>query len=738
MHLTRRLLFPLYLGLVLGGGCTTSSTSATSDVPAPEAKEEAAGEGFISVGSGYTHGCALHSSGQVFCWGRNEQGQVGAEGSYKRTEPTPVMGITDAEALAVGGHHSCVLHPSGEVSCWGLSSRTGHLTSDDHASSMGSHIPRRVQAPGGVQHRDGRFESWCPGDDILRDIVALDAGNNHTCALHRSGQVVCWGGNTEAQSGGASHRYRSLQCPVPVQGISNAVELFAGGPKNCVVIDDGEVLCWGGERTTPFDWRDFDGSPGQNTWSKMRPWPQFLDADEIHPGDKMICARWADDSIRCFEESADGPGDEFHPPKDHLMASSPGLETCFLDPSHEMTCHSHSTPQSFRYPSWEETSPIRDITVLPGSDSPTVMAPVCALTEDHRLSCTQVMTTQHMPPASPRWREFVFDFLDDTPGVEEQISQEGIALSSPDDCPRELAMGNPEWPNHLHFERGGMSRTIYFEEVLAEYHDGLGRGPTDLYVTFPALRFDTASGDTARTDGWDAATVTGPLDDAGQSATMVFHYSDPSDTLGCFNIPPTRFGRLTFEESDPPTSTRPDRGRLAATFETTIGGDISGRLSGTFNTDNVFRDRTLPVDPDANISKGYPPPGSEDEVEEMVGTIGRALYRERDDQLTIEFGEEGELHGRTIPDFTGDPGVYFTTHRNTYRFHIETVEDGRIAGTMDTFINPPGHQPQPEEELKSLDTEPTSPVSMRFDLPLLRVQPPPALHLKDDHATDAP
>ena len=37
--------------------------------------------------------------------------------------------------------------------------------------------------------------------DGITDAVAITAGDRHTCALRRSGEVVCWGGNTRGQLG---------------------------------------------------------------------------------------------------------------------------------------------------------------------------------------------------------------------------------------------------------------------------------------------------------------------------------------------------------------------------------------------------------------------------------------------------------------------------------------------------------------------------------------------------------
>ena len=77
------------------------------------------------ISLGYDHTCALHESGEVSCWGRNNYGQLGTGeenvGSHSAV-PQRVVGITDAIAVEAGAlTTSCALHETGEVSCWGQS-----------------------------------------------------------------------------------------------------------------------------------------------------------------------------------------------------------------------------------------------------------------------------------------------------------------------------------------------------------------------------------------------------------------------------------------------------------------------------------------------------------------------------------------------------------------------------------------------------------------------------------------
>lgn len=73
-----------------------------------------------AVEAGIVHTCALVSGGSVVCWGNNEYNQLGDGTATLRTAPTPVSGLaSNVLSLHVGGYHTCVLTTGNRPLCWG-------------------------------------------------------------------------------------------------------------------------------------------------------------------------------------------------------------------------------------------------------------------------------------------------------------------------------------------------------------------------------------------------------------------------------------------------------------------------------------------------------------------------------------------------------------------------------------------------------------------------------------------
>jgi alpha-tubulin suppressor-like RCC1 family protein len=66
-------------------------------------------------------------------------------------------------------------------------------------------------------------------------VVAIGAGDNSTCALLSSGQVMCWGDAARRGNGGR---------PQVVAGIEGATQLAVGSSHRCVLVG-AAVQCWG-------------------------------------------------------------------------------------------------------------------------------------------------------------------------------------------------------------------------------------------------------------------------------------------------------------------------------------------------------------------------------------------------------------------------------------------------------------------------------------------------------------
>ena len=82
----------------------------------------ALGGNATSISAGMAHTCALLQSGQVRCWGANGHGQLGAgTGNYiSLYSPSTVVGLpAKATGVSAGGVHTCALLQTGAVYCWG-------------------------------------------------------------------------------------------------------------------------------------------------------------------------------------------------------------------------------------------------------------------------------------------------------------------------------------------------------------------------------------------------------------------------------------------------------------------------------------------------------------------------------------------------------------------------------------------------------------------------------------------
>jgi len=118
-------------GIVTGGAayCWGSDLegalgdSATSGYQTTPVAVNSGGVLFTSIAAGSKHTCALATSGQVYCWGRNDEGEAGPSGM--QAVPVPMqVGLTGSVVVS-GAYHSCTITPTGAY-CWGFNS-TGQL-----------------------------------------------------------------------------------------------------------------------------------------------------------------------------------------------------------------------------------------------------------------------------------------------------------------------------------------------------------------------------------------------------------------------------------------------------------------------------------------------------------------------------------------------------------------------------------------------------------------------------------
>ena len=250
----------------------------------------------ITAGDGYT--CALHQTGNISCWGDNRDGQLGDGTNNYSSVPLKVQGIDDATAISAGIWSSCALHNDGNISCWG-SNNSGQL-GDGTGGTFHDHSPVPVKVMG------------------IDDATAITTGTgwhvhviggSHSCALHQTGTISCWGNNRFGQLGngtGGNEGDMSL-VPVKVQGIDDATAISTSWSHSCALHQNGTISCWGINLTAQLDDNE---EPTSSVPVKVQ---GIDDATAISAGFSHSCALHQNGSISCwgnnrFGELGDGTG----------------------------------------------------------------------------------------------------------------------------------------------------------------------------------------------------------------------------------------------------------------------------------------------------------------------------------------------------------------------------------------------------------------------------------------------
>jgi alpha-tubulin suppressor-like RCC1 family protein len=228
----------------LGDGSTGGSRST----PGPRALFP--GDSMVSVSSGTAHSCALMASGLVACWGANGSGQLGDGTTTLRNQPFIVpgglgsarvaggIGTQPVVSVSAGAAHTCAAtQADGTINttayCWGANNR----------GQLGDGTTTQRLIPSGVF---GIAPNQANG---FHDAVAIAAGFAHTCAIMATGQVACWGDNTNGELGLGSPNSTSNPVATLVTGLpasTTPLGLAAGQNDACALEATGPIECWGG------------------------------------------------------------------------------------------------------------------------------------------------------------------------------------------------------------------------------------------------------------------------------------------------------------------------------------------------------------------------------------------------------------------------------------------------------------------------------------------------------------
>lgn len=274
------------------------------------------------------HTCARRRTGQLYCWGMDDWGQLGDGGTNtNQSQPVEVAGgRTGWSGVSAGGGSTCAVRLGGRLFCWG----------DDSTAQLGDGGTDTSQSSP-VEVIGGRT-----------DWASVTVGDGHTCARRTTSRLFCWGRDDHGQAGDGGGVDPSRGTPVQVAGNrTDWSKVTAGSAHTCARRADGRLFCWGfgiyGQRG--------DGTHLANRGAPFEVLGGRTDWASVSAGGQHTCARRT--TGRLFCAGYDGSGqlgvgggqtDRATPTQvagsrtDWSVVSAGGAHTCALRSSGRLFC----------------------------------------------------------------------------------------------------------------------------------------------------------------------------------------------------------------------------------------------------------------------------------------------------------------------------------------------------------------------------------------------------------------
>ena len=194
---------------------------------------------FTAIAAGESHALAVDSTGLVWSWGSNSNGQLG-NATTNGTCPVQVPGLSGVKSVAAGDFNSFAIMSNGTVAAWG-SNAAGQL---GIGSTADSPVPVTIST--------------------LTGVTAISAGRSQTLALKSDGTIWAWGANTVGELGNGSSGVTAGSTSPLANGVTGATSCSAGFFFSLALKSNGTAWAWGDNSSGELGNATFD-PPGFGT-----------------------------------------------------------------------------------------------------------------------------------------------------------------------------------------------------------------------------------------------------------------------------------------------------------------------------------------------------------------------------------------------------------------------------------------------------------------------------------------
>ncbi|HSA34211.1 MAG TPA: hypothetical protein P5077_10835 [bacterium] len=230
----------------------------------------------IVTGQSYTCGIKA-ADNQLYCWGYNHGGKLGAGTTKTINTPTKIGDDTWSQITA-GGRHTCGIKVTDKkLYCWGenLYGQLGNGTMEDTI------VPTKIDD-----------NTW----------LQIAAGGDYTCGIQADNKLYCWGSNAKGQLGNGTTANTSIPTKT---GDDTWSVITSGGYHACgIKVADNRLYCWGNNNLGQIGMGTMADKPiptkiGNDKWLAVSTSEESLGSYTC--GIKMV-----DKKLYCWGNNADG------------------------------------------------------------------------------------------------------------------------------------------------------------------------------------------------------------------------------------------------------------------------------------------------------------------------------------------------------------------------------------------------------------------------------------------------
>ena len=171
---------------LLAGGCDL--VFGLSNLPVPADAGPLPPTRWTAVAAGELHTCGIRVDQTLWCWGRNDLGELGLGTDELELDVPAQVGADTWASVSAAGEHTCGVKTDGTGWCWG----------ENATGQLGDGQDPDLRSPGMV------MGAW----------KVISTGLHHTCGIHADGGLACWGNDEQGELGDGTPTETPLRTPI--------------------------------------------------------------------------------------------------------------------------------------------------------------------------------------------------------------------------------------------------------------------------------------------------------------------------------------------------------------------------------------------------------------------------------------------------------------------------------------------------------------------------------------------